>query len=194
MSDIDTFQATIAMLDGVDSTTPAFKKFVADLLSRVDPFRPFGTELFNAIVRVSTGIAFEAVLFRIENGVVEVFLRRRSLDDTAYPGEWHAPGSFFRPREKNHDVAERLQSEFGAKLSQYNLVNSAPLPDDERCSGLSQIFLVQLDGFPRLDDWHGWFSVENLPENTIHSHRDIVIPLALSAFSQHLKSLEEVDF
>lgn len=179
-------QTALAVLQNIDPTSQEFKGLVANLLGRIDPHKPFGTELFNAIARVSVGMSFEAALFRVAVGKLEVYLRRRGLDETAYPGEWHVPGSFFRPGEKPRDVADRLEGEFGIRLEQFNWVGQTPFPEDERGSGMSQIYLVKSgQGELRLDDRHNWFNVNELPETTVHSHRNFVIPIATAAFRCH---------
>jgi len=184
MDNSNEVQAALAVIGGMDPASDEFKKVLAQMLVRIDPHKPFGTPLFNAIARVSVGMSFEGVLFRLLGGKLEVYLRQRSQDETAFPGEWHVPGSFFRPGEKARDVADRLASEFGTGISHFTWVGQTPFPEDERGSGMSQIHLVEMwrDDNLRLDDHHGWFWVEELPAATVHSHRDFVIPIALEVF------------
>ncbi len=72
-----------------------YKNIVAVLLKNIDSAAPFGEKLFNAVAGLSYTIAFEAVAFRKNpgSGQPEVFLRRRSVSDPAYPFMWHCPGS-----------------------------------------------------------------------------------------------------
>lgn len=80
--------------------------------------QPLGTPLFEAIMRLSVGVAVEAVLFRKNGDKLEVYLTKRAADDSAYPGQWHCPGSFMRPGESYADVFKRLnERKFKAKIT-----------------------------------------------------------------------------
>ena len=171
-------QAMEALLS-VDHTSDEYKQLVAKMLGRLDPTKPSGAELCNAIMRVWTTVAFEAVAIRDNGGVPEVYLRRRALDDTAYPGEWHAPGSLYRHGERDRDVANRLEQEFGVPIKAFQFIDKLTT-DEQRGTIHSLIFLVELDGDPRIDDRHNWFPVHNLPANTVSHHREPIIPMAVA--------------
>lgn len=155
-------------------------------LREVDPSKPYGTELFNALARVTVSVAIEAVCLRLNLSTkkVEVYLVQRSPDDTAYPGQWHCPGSVMRPGESFEDVLERLaKKEFGANLIQSRFVaniNPSPAEPEDRGTFLSVVYICVLEEKEGLRG--KWFPVNNLPEKTVESHRKRIIPCALGAF------------
>src|SRR4051812_10298513 len=86
------------------------KDLVVALLGKIaaayDTHEGMGRELFEAIARVKVTLTPEVVCLRQnpKTKKVEAYLTRRSLDDTAYPGQWHVPGSAIRPGEEIEDV------------------------------------------------------------------------------------------
>jgi len=170
--------------------TLAWKNNVATLVFTIPRKTPYGTRAFNATARLSWSIAFEAVALREGVNGLEVYLRQRSDDDSAYPGEWHAPGSIFRPGETERDVANRLAEEFGAPITKlYFLGEVADWQDhkedtEARGSFVSRVYLVEFDENqpPREDERHIWCPVGDLPEKTVWSHRDLIIPMAVHEY------------
>lgn len=173
----------IERLGVIDPASDLYKDFVAELLGRIDPKKPYGTALYNAIARLSWNMFFEAVAIRRNGKKLEVYLRKRADDDTAYPGEWHAPGSVFRPGENECDVANRLEREFGVQVTSFRKIGEYVdwKKGEARGSGVSRVYLVKLNGAPREDERHGWFPVNELPEVTVDSHRLAIIPKAVKA-------------
>lgn len=159
----------------VDKT--GFKEFMAGLLGYIDPTQPYGTALFDALARLSWSIAFEAVTLRqnAATGEVEVYLRQREANDTAYPSQWHCPGTVIRPGERPQHQANRLEKEFGCPINYYTRI-AGLYTSEERGSFLSEIYSVELGGDPRIDDRHRWFPVTDLPEVTVDFHRNHIIP------------------
>lgn len=168
--------------------TDGFKKFVAEVLGNIKPNEPYGTKLFDALARLSWSVAMEAIALRrnLETKELEIFLRKRSDDDTAYPGEWHAPGSVFRPGETERQVAGRLSKEFGAPIVEFKKISDVFNPTEERGSFLSLIYLVEFskEQPPKSDERHGWFSLNDLPEKMVKHHVDEIFPPAISAYLQ----------
>lgn len=119
--------------------------------------------------------------------VPEVYLRRSALDDIAYPGEWHAPEFIYRHGERDRDVANRLEKEFGAPITDFSYVGKFTT-DEQRGTIHSLIYVVELGGDPRLDDWHQWFPVDAMPANTVEFHRDPIIPMAVTAAHHKIRS------
>jgi len=174
-------------INALDPQSDLYKEFAAAVLRRIDPHKPFGTLLYNAIARLSWNQFFEAVaLRRGSSGEIEVYLRKRADDDTAYPGEWHVPGSVFRPGESERMVANRVSCEFGVSIRGFTYIDKYVdwEKGEARGSGASWIYLVHFDGEPRIDERHQWFPVEKLPEVTVESHRIGIIPKAISVFKQ----------
>lgn len=163
------------------------------MLYEIDPTQPYGTELFDALARLTVSVAVEAVCLRPEplnltadpDGFqtrgVEVYLCRRSMTDTAYPGEWHCPGSVVRPGEEDASVFKRLADrEFGSNLESWRFVGKVNHVREERGHFLSLVYLCSLK-----DNENGrgqWFKTWNLPQKTVASHRHIIINLAEGFF------------
>ncbi len=164
------------VLSNLDPNSSEFKEGLARQLSRLDPTKPAGTQLCDAMMRLWPSVAFEAVALRTKNGVREVYLRRRAMDDTAYPGEWHAPGSIYRNGERDRDVVNRLEKEFGVPILAFRYIDKHTT-DEQRGTIHSMIFGVELRGDPRIDDRHKWFPVDDMPSNTVSFHKDLYIPL-----------------
>ncbi len=158
--------------------TSPIKIFTAFLLKHIDPHKPFGTALFDAIARVSVSVAFEAVALRrnSETGEQEVYMVQRSMDDTAYPGQWHVPGSVIRPHERDERVFVRLSKrEFGANIVKSRFRAMLSHPGEARGHFISLVYKVTLDGEPTKGKW---FSIHKLPPHTVMSHRHYIIPIA----------------
>lgn len=165
-----------------------------DELGKIDPFQPYGTALFDALARLTISVAVEAVCLRLQRYLPEisseslselqVYLVQRAQDDTAYPGEWHCPGSVMRPGEDFEDVLARLEKrEFGANVLLHRFVaniNPSHAEPEVRGTFLSVVYLCTLEEKECLRG--KWFPVDHLPEKTVKGHRERVIPCALGAF------------
>ena len=144
-----------------------------------------GTPLFEAIMRLSVGVAVEAVLLRENGGKLEVYLNKRAADDPAYPGQYHCPGSYMRPGESYADVFERLnEREFKTRITKGRLVGIHNNTNEERGHTQSHIFLVEVESEPQAKNG-GWFSVNNLPEETVCHHVWPIIPTACEACHEY---------
>ena len=153
------------------------------LLREIDPQKPYGTALFDELSRLTISVAVEAVCLHWNAGKkVEVYLTQRSPNDTAYPGEWHCPGSVLRPIEDISDVFIRLvKREFGVNLLDWSFVANVNHPTEARGHFFSLVYLCRLDR--EANALKGsWFPVDQLPEKTVESHRYRIIPAAIGAF------------
>ena len=164
----------------------ADKSTLIELLNKINPKQPYGTELFNALARLTVSVAIEAVCLRqnLENQDIEIYLAQRSSDDSAYPNEWHCPGSVMRPGESFEDVLQRLAGrEFKANLISAKFVaniNPSPLSPEERGHFLSIVYLCVVE---EAQNQRGkWFSIDNLPDRIVEGHLKRIIPCALGAF------------
>lgn len=156
---------------------------VVKALKDVDIAQPYGTELFDALARLTVSVAIEAVCLRYNSAIkkVEVYLIQRSQNDTAYPGEWHCPGSVMRPKEIVDDVFTRLsKKEFGTDIPSKQFVCNVNHPTEARGHFLSIVYLCFLE--EKLDLRGKWFLLDKLPEKTVESHRLRIIPAAVGAF------------
>ena len=96
--------------DGEDALMDFWRGFAAAVLNLVPSDKPYKSALFEALNKKQPTYAMEGVLLRNnpQSGAVEVYLTQRSATDTAYPGEFHCPGSGIRNGENWQAVAERL--------------------------------------------------------------------------------------
>ena len=157
------------------------KRAVAHGLRLVDPGQPFGTELFDALCRVTVTVAIEAVCLRLnEDQAIEVLLIQRRPDDSAYPGEWHCPGSAMRPGESHEDVFTRLsRGEFWAEIRKKEFLDNFNIPHEARGHFVSHVYRCEV-----VPGGKGtWFPITALPEKTVDHHRQCIIPRAVSTFA-----------
>ncbi len=175
---IKQFFFNIPPLSG-DQTMQGTEEFLC-LLRKIDPKKPYGTKLFNALARLTVSVGVEAVCVRTQGTETQVYMTRRSANDTAYPGQWHCPGSIIRPGEEISYVFSRLgEKEFGSKLSSWRFVANINNIQEKRGHFLSLVYLCQMAE----DKQKGkWFSKNFLPENTVAFHSQRIIPAALKAF------------
>lgn len=157
---------------------------VVKALETVDPTKPYGTELFNALARLTVSVAMEAVCLRLSpTGEVEVYLVQRSANDTAYPEEWHCPGSAMRPGEEVKGVFTRLVNrEFGFSLLSKRFVANVNDPTEARGHFFSVVYLCTAEDGAGCHAKGKWFPVNQLPEKTVRHHRTRIIPAAVGAF------------
>lgn len=161
-----------------------YRAFVAFLLGWINPRRPLGTQLFDAVARVSVTVAVETVAIRRRHGHLEVFLRRRSLNDTAYPGEWHSPGRVMRPGESVDDVFYGVRGEYHARFTRAQFVGNLNHQEEVRGHFFSPVYLVDIEGLGRRDKTHGWFRVDKLPQPMVRHHEKNLFPMAIAAFEE----------
>lgn len=161
------------------------KKVAVEALEKIDPKKPLGTELFNAISRLSVGVPIEMVIVRrnLSTGKLEVLLSWRGEDAPTYHNIWHCAGTFLRPKESQEEAINRIgQSEFGCPVQVIEKVGWDDNPDEERGHCVHLIFLAEPVGEPK----GKWFPVDALPSETVEHHRQVIIPMAVEAFQKHL--------
>lgn len=146
--------------------------------------KSLGKRLFEAVARLSVSVAFEAVCLRKnkQTSQIEVFMLQRDLRDS-YPGQWHIPGSVFRPGEQPKDVARRLATkEFRTEITSNFKSEGMVFYQEPRGWFLSLVYLVKCKRMPIK---HGrWWSVNDLPKNIVPHHLNYVIPVAVKVFKK----------
>lgn len=168
-----------------------------------------GTRVFDAYAPHGLTVAIEAVCLRlvknrhvvddyvpgqkpvvmlIDEAQVEVYMTLRPSNDTAYPNQYHCPGTVRRgnkiisKRETIADGFKRLEArEFGKKLSSSRWVAKVDHLTEERGHFVSEVYLCVLEDGPELKG--KWFPVNQLPENTVACHRHRIIPAAFGVFA-----------
>lgn len=166
-------------MESADPDREVMKELIAKLLRLIKPGE-YGTQLFNALARLTVTSAVEACAFRRTHRGVEVLLRQRGPDE-AYSGQFHCPGSVYRPGESDEELFRRLEAaEAMVGIKNPRLVGHHNHRGEERGHFVALIFLV--------DAYEGrgteWYPVDRLPTNMVEHHRTTVIPMALVVFRQ----------
>lgn len=179
----------LQMVACINSESSLWKSFVASVLRRIDPSKPFGTELYLEIAVRSWNSYFESVALRVnaETNKIEVFMTQRDETDPDWKGYWHVPGTALRPRDAENNPKARLAKEYGVPIRSLERVGDTGFGwfkegDEGRGPGMSFVHVTLLDGEPSLSDRRGWFSVDNLPTPTVPSHVNVIIPMAVKAY------------
>ena len=161
------------------------KKYLAvSALAEIDPTKPYGTELFNAIARLSVTVALEIVCLRENppNKQIEILMIQRSIKDAAYPGEWHCPGAVKRPGETDLEVINRLnKKELKAEIISFDFVGNCEITEEVRGHFYDPVYLCQIKQTPETKGT--WFPIDSLPESTVNHHRDSIIPMAIEFYT-----------
>ena len=146
--------------------------------------RTMAPKVMSAVNRKFVLTPIETVIFREHQNEIQVLLVRRDKNDPDWPELWHSPGTVLRvsdeargivPREMYHDPIRRLvEMEIGAEIKSMKF--AFPLFHNQaRGKSNAMVFVCTID---ESNDHNGtWYPVDNLPENTIKSHR-IIIDLA----------------
>jgi len=158
------------------------KEIAVRVLSLINPKLPFGTNLFNAIARITVGTAIEAVIFRNTEQGPEIFLAKRKPGG-AYAGLWHCPGTFLRPGEAIEIALARLEN--NEKIGKFIKTEFAGFYnnlDEERGHTVHLIFSCETEVSADIEGH--WFLVDDLPTDVIVEHHvRVVIPTAFKKFS-----------
>ena len=184
MSQLEILGVVLAM----DSNTIEYRQLLAAMLNRLNPAKPLGTELYQAVAKHSWNVYWESVAFRHNHktGELEVFLIKRGDNDPDWQGYWHVPGTTLRPGDSSEDPKARIAKEYGTPVILEDVGCTGfgwhMMDVRSRGAGISFVFLTSLDEEPQIDESRGWFSVNNLPHPTVPAHVSEVIPHALAAF------------
>lgn len=151
---------------------------ISEVLNVVPDDEPLGQPLFDAVTYLTgCSIAFEAGLTRYgDQGELEVYLLQRPLTESAYPGQWHLPGSFIRKGEQPIDTAARLcKAEFeGVKILGIEFIEDFFVPDD-RGHINSKLYRIEVDGDPTGKSGK-WFELGKFPEPLVDHHAEKLMP------------------
>ncbi len=108
-----------------------------------------------------------------DSGALEVLLTQRGAS-AAGPGEWCCPGSVLSPGEQPEHVLHRV----GMTISDFTFVGDY-FSAATRGWMLSRVHQATLAEVPATGTW---WPVEQLPNNLVPKHRELVIPMAVKAF------------
>lgn len=154
---------------------------IAHALHTLDPKAPFLPEFHAALLRFVVSVVVEAIALRRIDGRLYARLRQRQLNEPAYPGFYHFPGSFYRVEESTTDVMARLAThEFQAVITKWDFINHL-IRKEERGTVCSLLFLVDLENDTADDQW---FPVDELPEPMVKDHRTDMLPMAIRFFEE----------
>lgn len=162
------------------------KFLIAFLLKFINPHKPLGEKLFNAIAKVVVTPTLEAVSFKGNGEEIEVFLTQRSKSDASYPGLWHVPGTVIRPLETFKDSLNRMaKSECGVEVSSFEIIGFVNNPHEPRGHFVSPVTLVKFNKEPK---GGSWVKVSLLDNSVIDFHKNLVIPMALDYYKKQDKT------
>ncbi len=156
------------------------RALIAQVVNVVPDDEPFGQSLFDALTYVAgCSPAFEGGLARKKDGRVQIYLRQRSMNESAYPGEWHLPGTFFRKGEQPIAVARRLcKSEFEGVVVKSILHLEDFFVDEARGNIESKLYAIEVEGDPTGKSGK-WFDLEDVPSPLVDHHAEKLIPRLL---------------
>lgn len=171
------------------------KKVLVWCLEIIPADKPLGTKPYNAISRHSFSITFEAVMLRQHGDAIEVFMTRRSATDSieSWRGMLHVPGIVMFTWEMGHtgDYAEEDDYSAPAKRLSKKELGGIDITWRKVGSVFSQsvrgraegiIFLVESDQDPAELGLGEWYDTENIPPETLGTHKNRIIPFAVRAF------------
>lgn len=154
-------------------------RIAADVLRRLPKgFLPY--EIFIAVTSKVVTPTMELAPLKInDKGEVEIFMIRRPDDDLHWPGQWHMPGTVIRSTDKEGDFStgiERiLQEELGGvRIAKGPVYVGMKFLDIPRGRELDQMFYVEVEPGDELDGMGEFFSVDNLPSNTMRSQLGMI--------------------
>lgn len=157
----------------------------AELLA-VDSKQHFSKGLYNALAHCMLSVAVEMVTLRVREEHVEVFLKRRANDDSAYPGMLHVPGTVIRVKDVDGEhtyanaIGRAAQNECGAQVFDFEYIGEH-FKHETRGPFNCRVFLVRLVNEPTDGQWA---SVDSLPSDVIEEHAAFVIPIAVRRFRE----------
>jgi|GEM_PF-2057417 len=170
------------------------KEALANLLDLVPADMPLGTELFNALCRLTITFAFEMVIVREgQGGVPEVYVAQRGPEE-AYPGMWHVPGTALRSQETFPDAIARLCAREGLSIDQTDtkVVGILNHRKEERGHFISFIILAEPAGEEMIGGKWMTLAEVKADDKVIPHHRLNIIPRALAIWpGEGLPALEE---
>ena len=163
------------MTETLPTLTDQEKEMLAGLLRRLKP--PYGPKVFPAWVENFVTTPVEMAVFNSDRQILLVY-----REDPEYKG-WHSPGTILRDEE---DVPTALERLINGELGGAKVTRPVPLGwvEVHRGNGLGQnptrheisllhacfVQNLSLSGKDRL------FSIDQLPENTLTHHKEVIIP------------------
>lgn len=159
-----------------------FKEIAIQALAQINPSKPMGTAFFDAMARKTITVAIETVaLYKGPHGI-EVYMTYRDPKEV-YGGLWHSPGSALRPGEDPEDLFRRLeQGEFECPIVSKRFIGNLNCPGGLRGHFFTPVYLVVIRESEKSSG--KWFSVDNLPHDTVDHHAERLIPFAVEAFER----------
>ena len=181
LSLMEQLEALVESLRVGNQTYEQIKEAAVSVLDLIDPRRPYGTGLFDALCRLTVTVTPELVILRTGATGKEVLLRLRAPEE-AYALQWHSPGSAIRPGELIEDVKQRIERREcgGVTLPGPVFCGYDNNQVEERGHFLHLVYVCNATGFDIPTDGvtTGWFSIDALPTPTVEHHVKVFIPLA----------------
>ena len=140
------------------------KQLAVEILLKIEnPQNGIGKELFDVILKVVPQVAVEAIVVDdIKNPKKVLFIER---DDEYYKG-WHFTGGFMKFGETIQDRLVRVvEKELGTSIK--NVFHTGKFNElfDKRGHSIALLFLVEINGQPKVGKWFGHIPKEILPHH-----------------------------
>lgn len=157
----------------------AAREAAALALGFVDPAKPYGTDLFNGLNRLSPHVAVEVVCIRKHPTTckLQVWLRLRGPNE-AYPNHHEVGGSTIQNGEDVGAVVRRLsESKFKSRFQNFIALPEAAFFHPEERGWYWHVVVAgffEQDPPDRPEEGTGWFDIDDLPRNTCKHHRRMI--------------------
>lgn len=163
-------------------------KTAANILKKLDKgFLP--REIFYEIAERFVIPTIELAILRRKDGILEILLTQRPLDDRYWPGEWHIPGSIVRAT----DTPGTYESVFN-RIMDDELAGKVALAAEpehaftifqtiRRGAEVDQMYVVKATTKCAVPDDGQFFDVTNLPDALMDQY-PAMMPKILRAFEE----------
>lgn len=161
-------------LRALESVPRPDRELVTAYLLQTIPPGHVSHELFVKLKEHTVSSNVELVPLRIDSETkqIEVFLTERPEDDDFWPGEWHVPGTAFVPGKNEPDAWGKL---FGEELHGIKCTSPVFVTNHtqhvRRGTERAEIYWVEVLREPKEGQF---FPIDELPENTIGHHREVI--------------------
>lgn len=132
-------------------------------------------DLFNQIARLGVLSYIELLVYRMNDGQVEVLLTRRAPDDKFWPNMYHNPGTVLRPNDSTMSFTSAINRLIKDEYAN-QAINNGPyfaglwFDQLERGKGLGIIAWTELDSCPV----GSFYPINQLPEAMIKGQANYI--------------------
>lgn len=151
------------------------KHLAAGCLLRIEhPEKGIGTELFEAIIKVTPQPCVECIVVDNVINPSKIFLIWR--DDEHYHG-WHFPGAFMRYGNNFEETIEAIivARELSGKVGSIRRTGiNYSIVDSRGHAVAAGVYLVQLSEEPEESETRKWFPIGSIPNDLLKHHMEML--------------------